>query len=288
MPHDWTIDTGDGAPIAFGSQWSGYPFSEAPEFGDPDRTAPDKRLPGVDGTVFGVDTLGGQTITFALTALGDDDDEAEARYAAFRSKWRDPALRGQAGAVATLTSPRGRRAFGRPRRNVPHLYPPGTGAVGITADFETTDDLWYGPEEVLTVPLALSQGGGLVSPLRSPLVARGYTTRANTFTVGGVVPTWPVVTLRGPVVNPGVEVAGVFRFAAGTSLAYDEWITVDTRPGRRSVSRNGTRIAALTRSSDSLDRAALNPGAHTLTLTGSASSGNPSASIAWRAAYPTP
>lgn len=288
MAQNWTIDTGDGVPLAFGSQQSGYPFSDAPEFGDPDRTAPDKHLPGVDGTVFGVDTLGGQTVTFALNALGEDDDEAEARYAAFRSKWRDPALRGQAGAVATLTSPRGRRAFGRPRRNVPHLYPPGAGAVGITADFETTDDLWYGPEEVLPVPLALSQGGGLVSPLRSPLVARGYTTQANTFVVGGVVPTWPVITLRGQVVNPAVEVAGVFRFAAGTSLAYDEWITIDTRPGRRSVSRNGTRIAALTRSSDSLDRAALNPGAHTLTLTGSASSGNPSASIAWRAAYPTP
>jgi hypothetical protein len=128
----------------------------------------------------------------------------------------------------------------------------------------------------------------LFDGLKSPLVARGYTSRANTFVVAGEVPTWPVITIRGQVLNPAVDVAGVFQFAASTSLAYDETLTIDTRPGVRSILRNGDRIAALTRASSLLTSAALAPGAHTLTLSGSASTGTPSATIAWRAAYPTP
>jgi hypothetical protein len=287
MTQNWVIDTGDGSPIAFGSQESGFPFSDAPEIGDPTRVTQDASLAGVDGSIFGIDTTEGRTIAFELTALGDDDAEAAALYGAFNSKWRDPKLRATAGAVATLTSPRGRSAFGRPRRITPKLYPNDAGAVGITADFVTTDDLWYGAAESLSVPLALTQSGGLVEPLTEPLVAQGYTTSANTFVVGGTEPTWPILTLRGQILNPGVRVDGLFAFSAQTSLAFDEWLTIDTRPGIRSVLRNGERIASLTRGSSLLSDAALTPGAHTLVLTGSASTGSPTATIAWRAAYST-
>ncbi|MBT1542481.1 hypothetical protein KK103_11965 [Curtobacterium flaccumfaciens pv. flaccumfaciens] len=349
MSTDWKLDCGPDGVILFGSQSSRYPFDKAPEISDAERENQDSSLPGIDGNFFGDDTTAGQTVAFGLNALGETDAEAEALYAAFRKAWRADSIRRTPGATATLTAPSGRSTFGRPRRITPAYMPIGSGAVGVTADFATQDDLWYGPEDYLQVPFALSQSGGFVfreysnvegltlaesspgsglylptglteeppgsglyspdglieSPpgsglyattsrvttaegLRFPLVARGYTTAENTFTVLGDVPTWPIITINGPILNPTVEVAGQFRFTAATSLRYDEQLTIDTRPGRQSVLRNGTQIASLTRTSTLLPAAALPPGSHTFTLSGSSSSGAPTARIVWRAAYPTP
>jgi hypothetical protein len=346
---DWTIDCGPDGVIPFGPQASRYPFAIAPEIGDPERSNQDGNLPGVDGSTFGVDTFAGQTIAFGLTALGETDDDARALYDEFRRAWRADTIRQTPGSLATLTAPSGRSTFGRPRRITPTFYPNDAGAIGITADFATADDLWYGAEEFLEVPLGLSQGGGFVfrqyadgggltleesspgsglyipngltetppgsglyspeglvefpvgsgmySPssrpvtadgLKFPLVARGYTNASNGFVVGGTRSTWPVITIRGPILNPTVEVPGVFRFSATASLAYDEWLTIDTRPGRRFVTKNDVQSAALTRMSTLLPAAALPPGSHTMTLSGSSATGAPKALISWRPAYTTP
>jgi hypothetical protein len=279
-----------GTSLDFGPEATGLPLSAAPEFGPTDLTVEDASRARADGVVLGSDFRGGTTISFELHAARRDSTEAEAREwaAAFMTAWRGDAIRSSPGAAAELRAPSGRSVFGRPRRASLDENLARYGKYAITADFVTRDDIWYGPEETLKVPLALSQGGGLVSPLRSPLVARGYTSRANGFVVGGALPAWPVITIRGQILNPTVEIAGVAQFGATTSLAFDEWLTIDTQPGVRSVLRNGTRIAALTRASDFLSAAALTPGSHTLTLSGSASTGTPSATVAWRAAYPTP
>lgn len=288
MTRDWKIDCGPDGTILFGSLWSKYPFAIAPDFGDPERENQDSSLPGVDGSFFGIDTTAGQTLAFGLTAVGEDDAESDALYAAFRRTWRAASIRATPGATATLTAPSGRSTFGRPRRITPTVFPTDAGVVGITADFATSSDLWYGDEDSLQVPFAITQAGGFVFPLVFPLVSRGYTTAANTFTVLGEEPTWPVVTIRGPVLNPTVSVAGQFTFTAQTSLAFDEWLTIDTRPGQQTVLRNGSRLAALSRTSTLLPDASLPPGQHTFTLSGSSSSGVPSAQIVWRAAYSTP
>ncbi|TDW69180.1 hypothetical protein EDF51_106164 [Curtobacterium sp. PhB25] len=288
MSKSWQIDCGSDGIILFGPQSSRYPFAIAPELGDPDRETQDSSLPGVDGTFFGIDTTAGQTIAFGLTAVGETDEEARQLYAALRRVWRADSIRSTPGAMAKLTHPSGRSTFGRPRRFTPAFYPDAAGAVGATLDFATSDDLWYDEPDYIRVPLAVSQSGGLVEPLVEPLVAYGSTTAANTFTVKGEVPTWPVITIEGPIVNPTVEVTGRFRFTAATSLRYDETLVIDTRPGRQSVLRNGTQIAALTRSSTLLTDASLPPGNYTLLLSGSSSSGAPTARADWLAAYPTP
>lgn len=288
MSTDWKIDCGSDGFVLFGSQSSRYPFAIAPEIGDADRTDQDSSLPGVDGNFFGVDTTAGQTVAFGLTAVGEDDAEAEALYAAFRKVWRADTVRKTPGAVATLTAPSGRLTFGRPRRITPAYMPQGAGAVGVTVDFATQDDRWYGPEKRLSVPLRLSQSGGFVFPLTFPMVSRGYTTAANTFVVDGDVDSWPVITIKGPILNPTVEVPGCFRFSAALTLQYDEQLRIDTRPGRQTVLRSGSKIASLTRASTLLPAASLPPGAHTLTLSGSSSTGSPTAQIAWRPAYSTP
>ncbi|NII42106.1 hypothetical protein E9228_002764 [Curtobacterium flaccumfaciens] len=346
MTGAWQLDCGTDGTILFGPQSTRYPFAVAPEIGDPNRDNQDSDLPGVDGSLFGIDSTSGQTIAFGLTAVGETDAEANALHAAFRRVWRADSIRRTPGATATLTAPSGRSTFGRPRRITPTFYPDDAGAVGITADFATQNDLWYGPEQTLRVPLGLSQGGGLVltpytqayklveTPpgsglfdpaavaedpvgsglystaefresasgtglygtarnvlthgLKSPLVARGSSLQSNTFIVDGELPAWPIITIHGQITNPVVTVAGAFRFASPVSLRYDETLTIDTRPGMRSVLRNGTQIAALARSSDLLEAGALSPGAHTLTLSGSASTGSPAAVMSWRSVYPTP
>jgi hypothetical protein len=285
---DWKIDCGSDGVILFGSQSSRYPFAIAPEVGDADRANQDSTLPGIDGNFFGVDTTAGQTVAFGMTAIGETDAEAEALYAALRRAWRADTIRATPGAVATLTAPSGRSTFGRPRRITPAYMPIGSGAIGITADFATQDDRWYGPQRTLPVPLRLSQSGGFVFPLKFPMVSRGYTTAANAFTVDGDVDTWPVITIKGPILNPTVEVPGCFRFSAALTLLYDEQLRIDTRPGRQTVLRTGSKIAALTRTSTLLAAASLSPGSHTFTLSGSSSTGSPTAQIAWRPAYTTP
>jgi len=285
---DWTINCGPDGVIPFGSQRSGYPFAIAPEIGDTERATQDGTLPGVDGATFGVDTFAGQTVAFGLTAIGETDDDARALYDEFRKTWRADTIRSTPGELAMLTAPSGRSTFGRTRRITPTFFPSNAGAVGITADFATADDLWYGDEEFLEVPLALSQSGGFVFPARFPLVARGYTTASNTFVVHGSRPTWGVIDVFGPILNPTVDVPGAFRFSSPVSLAYDEWLTIDTRPGRRFVTKNGVQSAPLTRKSTLLPASALPVGSHTMTLSGSAATGVPRARISWRPANTTP
>lgn len=288
MPGFWGLRYAD-VDVEFTDE-SGIYLHEHPDIGSPDITAQDSDLPGTDGTAVGQDTHGAVTIGLSFGVDGPDPDTVRARRAMLGRWWNAARVRTTAGALVELVSDTGRSAFGRPRElaNAAVRLTDSPPRIDVEANFRQTDPLWYGPEQSITVPLALAQGGGLKSPLKSPLVARGYTTRANTFTVGGEEPTWGVYVVRGPILNPVVEVAGVLRFAAAVSLAYDEWLTIDTRPGQRSVLRNGQRIAALSRTSTSLAAAALPPGGHTITLSGSSSTGNPSATLMWRDAHPTP
>jgi len=165
-------------------------------------------------------------------------------------------------------------------------------SVGSLAESSQGSGMFVPGSLTETVPgsgLYAAGGGQLLSEgLKFPLVTHGYTTAANTFTVEGESATWPVVTIRGPILNPVVEVAGRFKFAASTSLKFDETLTIDTRPGRQTVLRNGRILAALTRSSSLLPEASLPPGSYTLTLSGSSTTGAPSAQISWRSAYSTP
>lgn len=347
MPGSWSLRY-PGVDVTF-AEGSGVTLREFPGESSPTITDEDYLNVRVDGSSMGVDTIGGRTIPLSFAIDGPTEAIVRGRWAQLRSWWRADAVRSTPGAVAELVSDQGRSAFGRPRRIEPTLAWYHDPVMTVEADFAAVDDLWYGAEDSLQVPFALSQSGGFVfreyadgdgptlvedpagsglfstaglvespagsglyapdvlveSPsasglyattssgvvregLRFPLVTRGYTTSANTFEVAGEEATWPVITIQGPVLNPTVEVAGKFRFSAATSLKYDESLTIDTRPGRQTVLRNGSRIASLTRTSSLLSDAALPPGSYTFTLSGSSSTGAPTAQITWRSAYSTP
>lgn len=285
MLEPWRL-TYPGTDIPFGPTATGLPISAAPEYGPTDLSVDDQNGARSDGVILGQDFRHGTTITFELHAIGATRDEAAALATAFMTAWRGDAIRSTPGAVAELRAPSGRSALGRPRRAALDETLARHGKYAITVDFVTIDDVWYGDVESIEVPIALSQSGGLVGPLKSPLVSRGSSTRQNAFVVGGTLPTWPTITMNGSILNPVVAVAGRFQYAAATSLKYDENIRIDSRRG--TVLRNGSQLAALTRSSDLIEDALLDPGAYTLTLSGSSTTGNPTAEIAWRSAFPTP
>lgn len=286
MPGPWSLRY-PGVDVTF-SDASGVYLRVAPDIADYDIADGDVDSARADGTQVGMDFHHGRTIGVSFGIVGSSEAEMWDRFNQLASYWNAAAVRSAPGALAELVSDRGRSAFGRPRKISPSDVSPEARTMTVDTTFRQVDKLWYGAPDQLTVPFAISQGGGLVAPLKEPLVARGYTTRANTFTVAGTEPTPFVATIRGAILNPGIEIAGVAKYAAQTSLAYDETLTIDTRPGRMSVLRNGTKIASLTRNSDLLTDGVLPPGAGSLTLTGSSSTGNPTATLMWRSATLAP
>ncbi|QKS14795.1 hypothetical protein HUN59_14860 [Curtobacterium sp. Csp2] len=286
MPEPWGLRY-PGVDVKF-TDASGIYLRVTPDIADYDIADGDVDSARADGTQVGMDFHHGRTIGVTFGILGSSEAEMWDRFNQLASYWNAAAVRSAPGALAELVSPRGRSAFGRPRKISPSDVSPEAKMMTVQTTFRQVDKLWYGAPDQLTVPFAISQGGGLVAPLKEPLVARGYTTRANTFTVAGSEPTPFVATIRGAILNPGIEIAGVAKYAAQTSLAYDETLTIDTRPGRMSVLRNGTKIASLTRNSDLLTDGVLSPGPGSLTLTGSSSTGNPTATLMWRSATLAP
>jgi len=347
MPGPWRL-VYPGVDVTFTNE-SGIYLRTPPEVADYDIAVDDTDNARTDGTQFGQDFHGGRTIGLSFGIVGATEQKLADRAGLLGAYWDAAGIRGVPGALAELISERGRSAFGRPRKIAPSEVHPEAKMMTFEASFRQADKLWYGPEDYIQVPLAISQSGGLVSRqyaigenygvvetspasglfatgqlveasagsglyspgalapvsgggglftvnggqllfdgLKEPLVARGYTTAANTFTVGGESATWPVVTIQGPILNPSVEVPGRFRFTSAASLKYDETLTIDTRPGRQTVLRNGNEIAALTRTSTLLPDASLPPGKYTLILSGSSSTGAPTARATWRSAYSTP
>lgn len=288
-PSPWRL-TYPGEDLIFGSVGSGYVFTAAPDLGAREIEHEDARRPRADGISFGQDFTAGRTVTFELDVDGADTDDARAKLARLSRAWRADAVRSTPGATATLTTGSGRVAFGRPRRfsSNDDLLPQGLSTV--VADFASADDAWYGgTEQGVTVPLVPAPSGGLLAPLAAPLSTTQSSDRSQGVTVGGELPTWPVIEIQGPITNPSVELVGALRMDFNLTLAYDQTLVVDTRPWARSILRNGASVAGtITRSSTRLAHAALAPGSYEFVLRGTAGSGNPAATIRWREAYINP
>lgn len=278
-----------GVELPFGTIESGFVFETAPDLGARAISNEDAARPRGDGRSFGQDYVDGRTITFELAVPGNDEEEARQRLGALSRAWRADSVRLSSGAVATLESDRGRVTFGRPRRfaSAEEWLPQGLALV--TADFETSEDAWYGPEQRADVSLVPAPGGGLVAPLAAPLATTATSDRSRVFTVGGELNTWPVFEVAGPITNPVVEIVGVLSMEFRTTLAEGETLVADSRPFARSILRNGASIAGtLAPRATRLSQAALAPGRYELVLRGTSEPGTARAAVRWRDAYPTP
>lgn len=286
MPEPWLLRYGM-TEFEFSDE-SGIFLRSFPEISSYEIRGQDTEIPFTDGDRMGIDTHGGRTLGLSFGIEGRTEAEARARRGVLERLWNAREVRSVGGAVAELVDlTTGLIAVGRPREIANRSVrltdtPPG---YDVEANFRMLDPVFYGPTEFVTVPLVAESGGGFTFPIRFPMVIRGYTKRENTFSIAGDYPTWGVITIPGPVLNPTVAVPGVFSFSMSTTLAYDEWIRIDTRPGRRLVTRSDGRIQQLTRSSTPLDAAELPLGPHLFTFSGSSPSGNPSASLEWAPAH---
>jgi hypothetical protein len=96
----------------------------------------------------------------------------------------------------------------------------------------------------MVIDPSVASAGGFTSPMLSPL-GSGATIFGQAFALNdGSADTWPVITLRGPCVNPSMLSATLgYGIAFTFTLGATDELVVETNPRRRSVSL-GTRALA--------------------------------------------
>lgn len=132
---------------------------------------------------------------------------------------------------------RTRRIYGRPRDFLyDHNESLESGVIVGAGKFDLTDSWTYAdvPDQVI---LSLVSGESAAVPLPAPLPIHFPTggPRHGQVIVGGTKPTPIIAEIFGPVKNPHLSV-GAWDLSLSTTLAYDQWVTIDTR--RRTVLRN--------------------------------------------------
>lgn len=271
-----------------------YFLTGPPELGEIEITSQDQPMPGADGVMVGRDTHAGRTVVFELGVNRNSEADALAAHAELARAWRGDGVRTTPGKVAELyvrRAGRQRVVYGRPRKFATALHMNyQSGYSGATAEFACVDGLFYDAvESSVTVSLVPPPAGGLVAPLVAPLATVPVVVRPGLVTTGGLVATWPVITIRGPVTSPVVRMTGLFTLAFNTTLAYDQTLTIDTRPWARTVLRNdgATFAGRLTKTSTPLSATRIPPQTSTeLVFSGVDLTGTSTVTVAWRDAYP--
>lgn len=280
----------DGVSFVFG-EGTPFPITAFKRGGSSFREG-DLERPFGDGRYVGVDRKGAPTHALSLALLGEGvsqgEREASARELASRVAvvWNAPSVRGRVGAVAELTVGE-RSAIGRPREYAPNddgLWD-GTGEAAL--QFAAVDDHWYGPEQVTRVQFVPETTGGLPVPADVPFVLGGGTGQADQIVqLGGDVAAFPVFELHGPIVDPWIDVPGVGRLVFTVTLAYDQVLTVDTRPWRQVVRRDGNPIhGAVSAAGSRMSEMGMPPGSYRVIFGGYDPSGNSWLDVWVRPAY---
>ncbi|MBM0201922.1 hypothetical protein JNW90_01465 [Micromonospora sp. STR1s_5] len=289
-PDEWTMAY-PGTTYTWGPRASGVMLASEPQISAVEIITDDVPRPRADGRAVGVDFRGAGTVTFELLVLGDSEAQVRERHSVLSRVWRADRVRSVPGAVAalsTVVAGRPRVGYGRPRRFAAAPKRPRQGVIPVVADFALVDDCWYDPTvEQTLVPLVPPPSGGLVTPLVTPLTTVPAVVVPGHITVGGELPAWPVITLYGPVIDPVVQVTGLWSARLALTIPSGQAITVDTRPWRRTVLRgDGASFAgALTRSSVRLADASVPPGSYEIALRGQDVSGNAKVRFAWQKTY---
>lgn len=279
----WTL-TYPGTSLVMGDGSNGVALAAAPVVGSVEIVSDDVRRPRADGVVFGRDFHAGRVVRFPLSCVGGSLGEVEAARDVLLRAWRGDAIRLMPGALAMVTSSRGRVAYGRPREISVDDDDSMFGIGRVTADFLMSDPSWYGEPMQTSVPFAQEPTGGVRFPLRFPFRFAGSGTGERVAVVGGDVGTPITVAFRGPILNPRVEVGGLLVELTG-AVAYDETVTVDSRTRTVTSSLGGSRAGMLTARSTMLSQLVLPPGQHLLVLRGQSESGTASAVVSWRDAF---
>jgi hypothetical protein len=286
-----------GTGLVFGKIGTPYFTMEHPQLTPGDDRFGDVDLEREDGSAFGEDYAAGKTIVFEL-GVGTWDAENPHVAGAdaledLEAEWKDPGYRNGATKIAVLRSRavpgRLRRTYGRPRRYAETTSRTShRGFSTVVCDFVTSDGRWYDDvEQTASTPLVHPPTGGFTTPIKTPIkTSPNSVARNETVVVGGKVPTWPVVTIYGPVSQPSVTL-GDLTIAFTGQLGEGESVTFDPRPWQRTVLRNdGANFSgALSWQTPPMRLCQLPVGAHVFGYAGNDETGTSYATVSWRPAY---
>lgn len=284
--------------LRFGNSSSGYPLSPGGfSVGQVTFRHQDQENPSGDGQVPGRDTLNGVIYSWDLTVVECGSNrwkDAARRLSAFRGAWHGSTVRSTPRAVDELKLWHGDRVglvYGRARNYSEERSHIRQGLAHIVCDFAAMNDLVYEEtQESLVLNLVESVGGGLVAPLIAPIVGVGAGNRTGHSFIAGDAATPPIITFFGPITNPRLTLMGRWSVCLATSIAYDQYITVDPRLWSRTVLKAGGGMVPysvgglLTRDSISLDRLVLPTGPQEFIFTGIDPTNTGRVSVTWHAA----
>lgn len=282
MDHVWRLRYG-AVDFSFGDVSLGVFHTVLPTVSAFEALIGDQEAPRGDGVIPGEDFLSGQIVQFTL-GIADPGDRAgvEALRDLVASAWRADAVRRVPGALATLESPRGRIAYGRPREFTPVDTLLDAGGIEAVADFRTMIPAWFGTEHTVSVPFATAPTTGFTFPVTFPLYMQGEMEGSGLLTIGGDLPTPLEVLVYGPIDNARVDIGALSLRVAG-SIAYDDYVIVDAL--HRTVTRSNGSGATLTPGSTRLGALTLEPGQYAVALRGTSQSGTARVEIRYRDAF---
>jgi hypothetical protein len=285
-----------GGVVFGGDETTIYPVSRFEGLGSAPLRTVEYENPREDGRSFGREYRGGRELTIegGVKTPGDAVAAWEGQ-GALAEVFDGAASRGETRTVQPLRFRRPgkptRVVYGRPDKFDPDVTQAVIGWVPWSATFRCSDPNYYDDTEQVVVMSTITTtrghiitgpGGVLTSPIRT--VAETF--RSSTVENAGDTPTWPVVTVRGPVADPSVALVGDDgQLRLNGSVAYDEEFVIDTRPWSRGASLNDGPIRG-TLSTDSVpSRSTIPPGVYDLTVGGIDLTGTAEFEIRWRNAY---
>lgn len=261
-------------------------------------TVNDVQAPGDDGVWFGEDHVEAGEILINVkidyTSYPAPTEECVRLALAAREElervWRADWVRAFPNRLAELHM--GGRIIleGRPRRvkfddsaqNVGLIFAqlpfiPANSSVILVGD---TSDGWNEAVARLVPP---EPRNGWVFPLVFPLVNLEPVVRGTHFGVLGTTDTWVVARISGPIQSGAeLELVGGWILRLNRALGPYDVAEVDARPGRRTLTVNGTPTNFLTPSSSRVSELKVSPGDRQIILRGTSLEGTASAAIRWR------
>ncbi|PBC72240.1 MULTISPECIES: phage tail domain-containing protein [unclassified Streptomyces] len=272
-------------------------FKEITGLGWPGTRDSDVDQPSADGAFPGPDYYTARTIEFdANIRVPGNGPACEAILAQMQAAADDPTIRLVGGATMPLRVRRPgsdtRRVNGRLRRLAPEMATAIHGFIPVDMAFEATDPTWYGDaEQTVDIPLGWMTGGGFTAPVFAPIFVTSATeaaVRPGWVTNAGTRSTWPVLRIQGPCSNVTItHVASGRTLTLPTlTLTAEQWVELDTRPGRLSVVReNGGNAETYLSPASRLDQFSLPPGQSEMRWTAVDPTNSARLSVTWRDAY---
>jgi hypothetical protein len=252
----------------------------------------DKPMPREDGTVMGIDRLGGRLLTVDMDIVGTDEGNGLDLLEQITGAWLGDNFRTVPQSYQVLSyrlhgTNEQRRVFGRGRSCAPAtLANAHVGLIPVSAQFQTITPYFYSDAEFVdSTGLIPDDTGGLQGPLIGPIYASGTGSGARGFTIGGYRPAWLATRVYGPIDNPIVEVVGQWWYQLGLKIAAGDSIVVDPQPWQRQVRRDSDDANCagfLTGMSAWLADMRVPPGGQEIILRGSDSTGTSRVECYWR------